>query len=148
VVDGKTEAVRYLFARGAYERFIKAPFYAQADARIASYPQAGWSNRRTFGSVYIESGYRSGHMELSLGFGFDPVVFDRVSNEYADIGRIEFLRGAAEQPLLRGAYTGGEHSGGDQPAGSGATELEYRLLGFEESLQKNTSLKLEWIVVF
>jgi hypothetical protein len=148
VVDGRAGIMRYAFARAAYERFIKKPIYVQTDARVAAYPHADWNDRRTFGSVYVESGYRSGHMELSLGFGFDPVVFDRTSNEYDDIGRIEFLRGASRGPLLRNSYSGGANSGESQSSAAHATDLEYRLLELEESLQENTSLKLEWIVVF
>jgi hypothetical protein len=136
--------LEYSFLRLAYERFLKSWLYVQMDARAAAYPQAHWSDKQNFISCYLEFGYRSHRTELSFGFGFDPVMFDRTRNGYFDIGRQEFLRTAAWGEVLRGGHPTAQ--GGEDL--SSVSTVEYNLLGLEKSLQENSTLKLEWIVLF
>jgi hypothetical protein len=129
-VSGVLEWFEYGYVRTAIERDLSDRFYAQLDARGAFYDNLNWRDG-AFLSTYIESGYRSDRMEISLGFGFDPVVLDPVRNEYFDIGRTEQLRKAA------GVFTRGS-----------AVEAGRRLLDLEHAIETDRSLKLECIISF
>ncbi len=122
------EAVRSLTqasARASFEWTIAGPWRAVADARVAWYDGAG-----TFEAFYVEAGYRVRWFEANAGFGFDPVVFDPVISDYADIGREEFLRGA-----LDGGY-----------ARSRSSAISQGLLARERALEDVRAIKVEVIV--
>jgi hypothetical protein len=121
----------YGYSRIAIERDLYERFYVQLDSRGSVYDKSAWGDAKGFLASYIETGYRSGRMEISLGFGFDPVVLDAVRNEYFDIGRTEQLRQAAEK------YSRGS---GD--------EAGRRLLDLEHAIETDRSLKLECIIGF
>lgn len=148
VVEEFAGSFQAVFARAAYERFIARLFYVQLDGRLASYPGAEWSDEQTFFSTYIEAGYRSGRMELSLGFGFDPVAFDDRSNEYLDAGRTEFLRGAAAGSRIRDLRYAGWMPRDEDSGLASPTVMEYNLLRLEKLLEETRIVKLEWIIVF
>ena len=145
VVENVAGDMHALFARVAYERFLRPRVYLQLDGRLATYPQATWREERTFTDIYVEVGYRSGGMEISLGVGFDPVVFDDRSNRYLDIGRTEFLRTAAGERRRNLLFpdASGPESGLAQPA-----LMEYNLLALEDMLEETGTVKLEWILEF
>jgi hypothetical protein len=95
------DAIEYVSLRLAIERTLWRRFFGQWDSRLAHYDKPSWGLEETFFSTYIEGGYRNSWTEVSLGFGFDPVVLDPVVNRYADIGREELLRGALPVCPLR-----------------------------------------------
>jgi hypothetical protein len=145
VVENIADEIHALFARVAYERFLRPRVYLQLDGRVATYPQAKWREERTFTDFYIEAGYRSGRMELSLGVGFDPVVFDERSNRYLDIGRTEFLRSAAGERRRNLIATDAPGLESDLARPS---LMEYNLLTLEDVLEEDSTVKLEWILEF
>ncbi len=138
--------VRYVFARTAVEKYLGDHAYFQIDSRASYYPREDWNSRKSFISTYVEAGWRTRYMELSLGFGFDPVVFDRASNDYADIGRKEMLRGAVAGADRRRALAQEVNNDPGAPSDLGA--MKYNLLQIERRLQRINTLKFEWIVVF
>ena len=85
-------------------------------------------------------------MEVSLGFGFDPVVFDDRSNRYLDIGRTEFLRAATAGADRRDLSASG--APGIESDLAPPSKMEYNLLALEDLLEEHTMLKLEWILEF
>jgi hypothetical protein len=129
---GMMEAFDYGYSRLSIERVLFDRYYAQLDSRGAVYDKTEWGESKAFLSAYIESGYRSDRMEISLGFGFDPVVFDPVRNEYFAIGRGESLRKALGGTFSRGA----------------SGDIGMRLLDLEHALETDRSLKLECILLF
>lgn len=137
-----------MYARVAYERYLGRLFYVQVDERLAAYPRADWSEEQTFIASYIEAGLRNDWMELSIGFGFDPVVFDDRSNEYLDIGRTEFLRRAAAGSSSRDLPYAGEIPSLDKSGLATPSVMEYNLLELENLLENSSAVKLEWIIVF
>ncbi|UCG53767.1 MAG: glycogen-binding domain-containing protein [Candidatus Latescibacterota bacterium] len=124
--------IEYGFVRCAIEHTLYRGFFAQLDSRLAWYRKPSWDLEDVFFSTYLEGGYRSNRFEVSLGFGVDPVVLDPVANEYADIGRDEFLREARFEGLTR----------------SRSTVLGRRLGEQERLLEDTHALKLELILLF
>lgn len=129
--DGMMKSFEYGYSRVSVERCLYDRFYAQLDVRGALYDNSIWESL-AFLSSYVEAGYRRDRMEISAGFGFDPVVLDPVRNEYSDIGRTEWVRRAV----------GGMYSRGDE------TSIGKRLLDLEHALETDRTLKLECIIHF
>jgi len=128
---GMMEWFEYGYVRAAIERSFYEGFYGQLDARGALYDNLNWRDG-AFLSSYVEAGYRNHRMEISLGFGFDPVVLDPVRNEYEDIGRTEYLRKALGGMFTRGA----------------GYNIMRGLLDLEHKLETDRTVKLECIVEF
>lgn len=129
---GVFERADYTSARlfGAYP--IGRRFEIMVDGRVARYDRGDWAWRETFLCGYVEFGYRYRWVDLNLGWGFDPIVFDPVINDYQDIGRSETLR----QSLAGGVRRG------DGPSTGG----EIRSL--ERRLESDGTIKLECIIRF
>ncbi len=108
---------------------VTGPWYAAADGRWSWY-DAAVGGGGDFWSGYVEAGYRRRWIEASLGFGFDPVVFDPVINDYADIGWTQTVRGALDNGFAR----------------SRATEIQRSLIAHERSLSDAGMIKVEFIV--
>jgi hypothetical protein len=130
--DGLLEAFEFGFIRLFVEQPLAYQLYLQADGRGSSYDISAWGDRREFFSWYIEAGYRPNWLEVSVGFGFDPVILDPDRNVYYDTGRIEWLRGALENGIDR----------------TGAVETGRQLLELERWLESNRTLKLECVLSF
>ncbi|MCH7549823.1 MAG: hypothetical protein IH969_09860, partial [Candidatus Krumholzibacteriota bacterium] len=106
--------------------------YVEIDTRLARYDKPSWQRTSTFASGYAEVGYRGRYVEINIGYGFDPRVFDFVINEFAHIGRTEVLRASVADGALR----------------SEAAEIGRKLLDQEQALENNHSIKLETIIRF
>lgn len=106
--------------------------YASADGRSASYDRPEFGAKETFLSGWIECGVRRGPLDVNIGYGFDPVVFDPVTNLYADIGREEFLRQAIAGGVSR-----------DEAVATGR-----RLIAREQALEAVNTIKVECVVRF
>jgi hypothetical protein len=128
---GVADEIVHAAGRVHAEARVHGPWYASADARTAWYDSPAWTSDGALGSGYIEAMYRRGAVELSAGFGFDPLVFDPVTSEYADIGYTEYLRGAA---LNRGVRR------------SRADDIVRALVAGERSLEDAGVFKLELVV--
>ncbi len=87
--------------RAHAEGAISGPWRASAYARAAWYDANNWSSAGWHWSGYIEGSYRRGSVELSAGYGFDPLVFNPVTAEYNENGYTEFLRGALAGGVAR-----------------------------------------------
>jgi hypothetical protein len=96
VTDGVAASFAQASARAWVEWAIRGPWRMRADSRTAGY-QAG----KTYESFYIEAGWKSDRLQANLGFGFDPIVFDPVISDYADIGRQQTLRAALDNGFAR-----------------------------------------------
>jgi Glycogen recognition site of AMP-activated protein kinase len=108
---------------------VSGPWYAAADGRWSWY-DASVGGGGDFWSGYFEAGYRQRRIEASLGFGFDPVVFDPVINDYADIGWTRTVRGALDDGFSR----------------SRAADIQRSLIQRERSLSDAGVIKVEFIV--
>lgn len=128
---GVFDALELMQVRGRTEFAYRGDFYAGLDGRLAAYDRDEWSVKETFLSGWAEVGYRRHPIDVNLGWGFDPLVYDPVVNEYHDIGRTRWLRGA-----LDGAVRGA----GD--------ELGARLVERERRLEATNAVKLECVVRF
>jgi hypothetical protein len=128
---GVAEEIVHGSARLHAEAQIHGPWHAGADARVAWYDADAWASDGALWSGYLEGLYRRGGIELSAGIGFDPLVFDRVRAEYADIGYTEFLRGGA---LANGVRR------------SRADEMVRSLIETERSLEDAAVFKLALVV--
>jgi hypothetical protein len=126
---GALEAVELLVARSGVEVGYRE-YYASLDGRMARYDRADWGASDTYTSGWLEAGYRRGPFGLNIGYGFDPVVYDPVSNDYGDIGRARFLRAAIAPGIRR-----------DDAAVTGE-----RLLALERMLEATNEVKLECII--
>lgn len=126
---GVLEAVEFLEARSGVELGYRA-YYASFDGRMARYDREDWGASDTYASGWVEAGYRRGWLDVNIGYGFDPVVYDPVTNDYGDIGRARFLRGAIAPGVRR-----------DQADAVGA-----RLLALERMLEATNEVKLECII--
>ena len=51
---------------------------------------------------YIEAGFLYRWLDLNLGWGLDPVVFDATLSEFHDFGRTEVLRQSVSGGVRRG----------------------------------------------
>jgi hypothetical protein len=129
---GFFEAMRYNRARLSLAWVFEGRIYAMADGRIASYDIPAWGDGETFASGYVEAGYLHRWFNVSLGWGFDPVVFDPVVSDYMDIGRTEVLRQSLDDGASRDR----------------ADEIGGRLLSLERSLRNVQTIKLEVVVYF
>jgi len=67
---------------------------------------------------------------LSVGYGFDPLVFNPVTAEYNDIGYTEFLRGALAGGVAR----------------SRADDIVRALIEQEKRLEDASVFKIELVV--
>jgi hypothetical protein len=130
--DGLFESRIHTRARVSVEKVISDRYVLLADGRAAAYHRDDWPGRETFLSGYLEIGYRTQFLETNLGYGFDPVVFDPVVNEYRNIGRSEHLRGAIGGGVKRGD----------------AALVGQRLMSLERALEAVHVLKLECILRF
>ncbi len=125
-------AVEYAFTRLTVDLGLPRRLYAQWDTRVARYDKDSWDLEGTFLATYVEGGFRNEWLDLSLGIGLDPVVLDRVVNEYRDNGREEYLRQAIPADLTR----------------SDSAALGDNLRRREEALRGYHPLKLELVVSF
>ena len=124
--------MQHASVRAGLERGIYKRVYGQFDARVAHYDKSSWMVNETYFAPYLEIGYRHKHIELSLGYGQDPVVLDRFINMYYGNGRERRLIQAVPDGLTR-----------DQ-----ADELGARLQAQEQLLDNDNTVKLELIVGF
>jgi hypothetical protein len=129
---GFFDAFEYSFFRVGLEYALPRGFYLQLDSRTARYDKKSWRVSKSFFAVYAECGYRNRWAEASVGFGLDPVVLDPVVNEYADIGRSEYLRRAIPSDLTR----------------NDSAALGENLRRREEGLEDVRAVKLEVILLF
>lgn len=108
---------------------VSGPWYATGYGRWTWYdgPVGGGGD---FLAGYLEGGYRHRWIDATLGFGFDPVVFDPVINDYADIGWTRNARAA-----LDGGFTR-----------SRAADLRRALVARERALSDVGTIKVEFTV--
>jgi hypothetical protein len=116
-------------ARAWIDAAVTGPWYAAGDARVAWYDDAVGGGG-TFWTGWTEVGYRSDILKANLGFGFDPIVFDAIVGDYADIGHTAFLRGALDGGFAR----------------SRGGEITQRLVDRERSLSDAAVFKVEFIL--
>jgi hypothetical protein len=109
---------------------LTGDFHAGADARAAWYDAAAWSSEGAVWSGYVEGRWCRGPFDVSVGFGFDPLVFDAVKSEYADIGYTKFLRDALANGVAR----------------SRGNEIVGALIQRERALEDAAVFKLELVV--
>jgi len=107
-------------------------FGVMVDGRLARYDRGDWAWQEMFLCGYVEFGYRYRWVDLNLGWGFDPIVFDPVINDYQDIGRSE---------TLRQSLAGGVRRGDGAKTGEEIRSLERRL-------ESDGTIKLECIIRF
>lgn len=119
----------YRHARLNLEKVFRHGFFVVLDGRVATYSPALTGEEKRFTDGYVEFGYRQPRYEINLGYGFDPVIFDPVLNEYHDIGRSEYLRQSLE------FYTGRKNE-------------SWTITEREKSLQAENFLKLECLIHF
>jgi len=127
---GWVDGVRHASARAFVQTTVRQRWYARADARMAWYDDTPSQTAASYWDGYLEAGYAWNGVSLNLGFGFDPVVFDPVVGDYADIGRTAYLRGAIENGVRR----------------SRASPLLDGLRGLETSLEDLDTIKLECVI--
>ena len=127
---GWVEEIHHASARAFVQTTLRQRWYARADARMAWYDDTPSEAAATYWDGYLEAGYAWNGVSLNLGFGFDPVVFDPVVGDFADIGRTEYLRGAIENGVRR----------------SRASPLLESLRGLETSLDGLDTIKLECVI--
>jgi hypothetical protein len=127
---GVVDDVVHASVRAHADATIAGPWQATADVRAAWYDDDRWTSNGVLWSGYVEGSYRRGGVELSAGFGFDPLVFDRVTAEYSDIGYTEFLRGALVGGVAR----------------SRADDIVRALIDRERALEDAAVFKLELVV--
>lgn len=130
VMRGVADELVHSSVRGHAEGNVYRDFHAGADVRAAWYDASAWKSEGALWSAYVEASYRRGPFDLSVGFGFDPVVFDPVTSEYGDIGYTEFLRGALGSGVSR----------------SGADDLVRALIERERLLEDAAVFKVELVV--
>ena len=112
-------------------KFLRG-FYLELDGRLARYEKPSWQLEGTFASGYAEVGYKGRYFLINLGYGFDPVVFDPVINDFTHIGRTEELRKSLTEGVRR----------------SNAASIGAKLLEQEAVLEGNHTIKLETIIRF
>ncbi len=122
--------VRHASARAFVQTTLRQRWVARADARMAWYDDTPAQAAASYWDGYLEAGYAWDGVSLNLGFGFDPVVFDPVVGDYADIGRTGYLRGTIESGVRR----------------SDAAPLLESLRGLETSLEDLGTIKLECVI--
>jgi hypothetical protein len=132
VTGGFFEAFVHGTARLTASYLWRERYFAMADGRLATYDKKEWGPSDTFVSGYLEVGYRYRWFDVNLGWGFDPFVYDRVIEDFNDIGRTE---------VLRRSIAGGVERGESKVVGE-------RLLSLESQLQNDQTIKLEAIVRF
>jgi hypothetical protein len=131
VLEGIVDDVMHANGRAHIDAGVYGPLRASVDARIAWYDAAQWTSDGALWSGYVETRYVRDGIELSVGFGFDPLVFDRVTSEYGDIGYTEFLRrGALAQGVAR----------------SQANDTVRALIETERALEDAAVFKIELVV--
>jgi Glycogen recognition site of AMP-activated protein kinase len=129
-LSGWADEVRHASARAFVQTTLRERWTARADARMAWYDGTTSRASDTTWDGYLEAGYAWNGISLNLGVGFDPVVFDPVGGDYADIGRTEYLRGAIDDDVRR----------------SRASRLLESLRGLETSLEELDTIKLECVI--
>jgi hypothetical protein len=131
--DGFFKAFQYSRVRLTGGYVYRSRYYAMVDGRWSMYDKEEWGGKHTFKSGFVEIGYRYRNwFNAELGWGFDPIVFDRVINGYQDVGLTKFLRRS-----LVGGVTRDE-----------SVELGERLLEQERRLQNVQTISLEVIIQF
>jgi len=132
VSGGSAEKLLHAWAEALVEWNLDRGFYVEMDGRVAGYRKPTWSLEETFLSGYVETGYRNRWLWLSVGWGFDPYILDRITNDYARIGRTRLLRDSLQE------FTGR----------SSASAVGQALGGLERELQAYNDIYLECIVRF
>ncbi|HET6462236.1 MAG TPA: hypothetical protein VFH33_00425 [Candidatus Krumholzibacteria bacterium] len=127
---GVAQELVHASIRAHAEGVIQGPWRASAYARTAWYDASNWTSDGWRWSGYIEGSYRRGPVELSMGYGFDPLVFNPVTAEYNDIGYTEFLRGALAGGVAR----------------SRADDIVRALIAQESRLEDASVFKIELVV--
>lgn len=127
---GVAEELVHASVRAHAEGVISGPWRASAYARTAWYDASNWNSDGWHWSGYVEGSYRRGPVELSAGYGFDPLVFNPVTAEYNDIGYTEFLRGALAGGVAR----------------SRADDIVRALIEQERRLEDASVFKIELVV--
>jgi len=130
--DGAFERIVHTQVHLFAEQRVRERWVARADARGAWYPDAPAGRDDAYLSGYLEAGYAHNGIQLNLGFGFDPVVFDPVIGDYAEIGYTSFLRRAVQGGIRR----------------SDASGILDRLLQEEARLRDAAAIKLECVIEF
>ena len=131
--DGFFKAFQYNRVRLTGGYVYRSRYYAMVDGRWSMYDREEWGGKHTFKSGFVEIGYRYRNwFNAELGWGFDPIVFDRVINDYQDVGLTKFLRRS-----LVGGVTRDE-----------SVEIGERLLEQERKLQNVQTISLEVIIQF
>jgi hypothetical protein len=131
--DGFFKEFQYNRVRLTGGYVYRSRYYAMVEGRLSKYDKEEWGGKHTFKSGFVEIGYRYRNwFNAELGWGFDPVVFDRVVNYYQDVGISKFLRRS-----LVGGVTRGE-----------SVEIGERLLEQERKLQNVQTISLEVIIQF
>jgi hypothetical protein len=127
---GVAEDIVHASVRAHAEGVISGPWHASAYARTAWYDADAWTSDGWRWSGYLEGSYRRGPVELSMGYGFDPLVFNPVTAEYNDIGYTEFLRSALNGGVAR----------------SRADDIVRALIEQERRLEDASVFKIELVV--
>jgi hypothetical protein len=130
--DGVFGGVSLIEATAGAELCAPRCFYARADGRLASYDRPQWGVSESFLSGWIEVGYRRAALDVNVGYGFDPVVFDPIVNEFRDIGYERWVRRSIDGGVRRGD----------------SADIGRRLSGLERELRAYNSLKLECVIRF
>jgi hypothetical protein len=130
--SGFFDELEYTRARLTAVWIYRERYFAMADGRVAAYDKPSWGPKETFLSGYVEVGYQYRWFNVNLGWGFDPVIFDPVINDYNDIGRLEVLRRSVAGGVLRGQ----------------SAEVGKKLLSLERDLQNVQTIKLEVMILF
>jgi hypothetical protein len=129
---GFFDRLEYNRARLTAAWMYREHYFAIFDGRVATYDKPSWGPRETFLSGYLEVGYLYRWLNVNMGWGFDPVVFDPVINDYNDIGRTRWIR----RSVIRGVERGT------------STQVGERVYSLERDLQNIQTIKLEVIVLF
>lgn len=129
-VRGVAEELVHASVRAHADAVISGPWQAAAYARTAWYDASNWNSDGWRWSGYIEGSYHRGPIALSVGYGFDPLVFNPVTAEYNDIGYTEFLRGALAGGVAR----------------SRADDIVRALIEQEKRLEDASVFKIELVV--
>jgi len=127
---GVADDLVHASVRGQLDASVRGPWYASAYVRTAWYDDQRWTSAGWLWSGYVEGRYRRGPFELSVGYGFDPLVFNPVTAEYDQIGYTEFLR----ETLAGGV------------ARSRADDIVRALIEHERSLEDAGVFKIELLV--
>ena len=131
-VDGDFERAQHWQARAFAEQTMHRNYYLQLDGRLSGYDKPSWDANATFATGWLEAGYRNQYLWLNVGWGFDPLIFDEVINEFNLIGRRSEIRGALDDGVRR----------------SEAAAIGGRVIEIERRLEGTNAIELECIIRF